>query len=124
MLFSRKRLTDSEYVEQLRKSLGKELWLRRFNIAMGLVFLLFASFMIEKFFGMLMNLAGPGQLNAIAGWFAASVGLGTVAGFMLSKALHLLAGSVISSRSDRLVVDLWDALEQQLKESADSKSRE
>lgn len=116
MLFPRKQLTDPEYVEQLRKSLRKEPWLRRFNIAMGLVFLVFAGIMIEQFFGMLMNLAGPGQQNAIAGWFAASVVLGTVAGFMLSKSLYSLFGSMVSSRSDRLVVDLWDALEQQLKE--------
>ncbi len=121
MLFPRKQLTDPEYVEQLRKSLRKEPWLRRFNVVMGLVFLVFAGFMIEQFFGLLMNLAGPGQQNAVAGWFAVCVAMGTFAGFMLSKALHLLIGSVVSSRSDRLVVDLWDAVEQQLKESSDSR---
>ncbi len=123
MLFHRKQLADSEYVEQLRKSFSKEPWLRRFNVVMGLVFLVFAGFMIEQFFGLLMNLAGPGQQNAVAGLFAASVVLGAVAGFMLSKALHLLLGSMVSLRSERLVVDLWDALEQHLKEEVGRNKR-
>ncbi len=120
MRFSRKRLTDTEYVERLRKSFRQEPWLRRFNVVMGLALLVIAGYMIELFFGVLLRLAGPAQQNAVAGWFAASVALGTVAGLTLSKALYLLMGSTIISRSDRLVVDLWDALDDHLREPDES----
>lgn len=122
MRMFRKPTTDAEFVEQLRKGLRMERWTRRLHAVVGLSMLMLCLLMIEQFVQLLLNIGGPAQQNAALGLFGASVALGLIAGFWLSKAVQSIVRPLFSQRSERMLVDLWDAMADHLKECPAARS--
>jgi len=120
----RKPVSDAEYIEQLRKKLRVERWMRLFHAAIGLAILLLGAKLIQLVLQVLMNFGGPAQQNVVIGVFSAAAVMGLCAGLMLSKAAQSFAFTLFESRSDRMLVELWDALAAHLKECRPADSLE
>lgn len=103
-------ITDAEHIERVRRTLAKAPWFRAFHLTMGLVWLGLAIFFIQQFWQILANIAGQAQQNPVFALFFSSVALGLVAGQIVWQSIHIVVGSNILSRSDRMVVELWDIL--------------
>jgi hypothetical protein len=112
----RERLSDADYVEQLRKDLRRDKWIRGMHAGIGMLTLVFCIWMIQALIDVLMGVGGPGQQNMALGVFGVAAALGFTAGFWLFQAAHSIARSFFQPRSDRMVVELWDALANHLRE--------
>jgi hypothetical protein len=106
----RKRLTDEEYIERVRKQLRIGPWIRFFCLigAAGLAILLVK--MTQVILNNLLNLAPAGQQNNMIGAFAAAASLGMVVGLFATQVIHHLAMSLSQFRTEQLLIECWDKL--------------
>lgn len=112
-----RRLTDSEYVERLRKQLRAAGWLRYVLAASGLAVIIVAVLLIDSFVNLINNPAAPfAQRNAVNIVFATTVIFGAFIGLMLGSMMHRVLMLFVGFRQEKLLVDCWDALNQLLAE--------
>jgi hypothetical protein len=112
-----RRLTDSEYVERLRKQLRAAGWLRYVHAASGLAVIIVAAWSIDTFFNLINNPAAPfAQRNVVNIVFATAVIFGAFIGLMLGSMMHRVLMSFFGLRQERLLIDCWDALNRLLAE--------
>lgn len=117
LLIWRKRLTDAEYVERIRKNLRRARWARYFSAAVAVGAALFVLWMIDTFMKMLANPPLPAlQQNLVFGVFALAVFFGLVVGFYLVSVVETAMRAIVEDRTNQLLVDCWDALDRLLSE--------
>lgn len=113
----RKRLTDTEYVERIRKQLRVVRWLRYLWAVIGLTAIVMLIWGIQVIFNVLNNPAVPiGQRNPANVVFALATIFGVSFGFWFGNMLHSVAMAFLGLRQERLLVNCWDALNQLLAE--------
>ena len=111
----RRRLSDAEYVEQVRKNLQRMRWGRYLLGVSGLGVIVVSCLAIQAFLDLLVGF-GAGQQQLIAGAIVAAVIVGLGIGFSLMSFIHSVATMVFLTRRDQLLVDCWDALDRLLTE--------
>ncbi len=113
----RKRLSDAEYVERIRKNLRRSRWARYFSAAAAVAMVLLALVMIDAFMKILANPPLPAlQQNLVFGVFSLAVIVGLVVGFYLVSVVETAMRAIVEERTSRLLVDCWDALDRLLTE--------
>jgi hypothetical protein len=105
-----KKLTDAEYLENIRKTLQLNTWLRFLYVAVAIGFALMAAKFIEIMIDMLLNFAPAGQANNVLAVFAGAAGCGLVAGVFLTQVALAAIHSLARYRSERLLIECWDRL--------------
>jgi disulfide bond formation protein DsbB len=111
MRFWPKSLSDEEYIERVRKQLRFGKWQRLiyFVCAVGFAIILIRA--TQGIIDNIINLAPAGQQNNVIGALAASASVGLMLGIFTSQVLHALGMSLHRFRTEQLLVDCWDRLE-------------
>lgn len=108
----RKKLSDAEFVDKIRRSHRLARWYRYLMAVVGIGWVMMAGFMINVFLGLLQGQGGPAaQQNLVLLAFFTSIFAGATVGFSLTGVLHNSLMLLVEQRKDRLLVACWDALQ-------------
>jgi hypothetical protein len=106
----RKRLTDAEYIERVRKNLRMQRWLRVICGVIGIGVVCILALAIQFFVDFLWQWGGQ-QAGPIVVFLAAML-FGFNVGWMFMGFLHGAIMMIVESRRDRMLVECWDLLQQ------------
>lgn len=106
----RKRLTDEEYIERIRKQLRIGPWMRAIYLVIAAMFAVLIIKVTQSVLDVLLNLAPVGQQNNMMAAFAAAASIGLVVGLFANQLIHGLAMSLSQFRTEQLLVECWDKL--------------
>lgn len=110
----RKRLTDAEYIERVRKNLRVYRWLRVLYGVVGIGVVCILAFVIQSLVDFLWQWGGQ-QAGPIVVFFGAML-FGFNVGWMFTGFLHGAFLMIAESRRDRMLVECWDLLYQLIAE--------
>jgi hypothetical protein len=110
----RKRLTDAEYIERVRKNLRVHRWLRIVYGVIGIGIVCILALAIQFFVDFLWQWGGQ-QAGPIV-VFLGAILFGFNVGWMFMGFLHGAVMMIAESRHDRLLVECWDLLQQLIAE--------
>jgi hypothetical protein len=116
----RDKLTDAEYIEQVRKKLRVPRWLRYLFTAIGIAGIVVSGCAVAAFFKILGNFAAAAgvQPNLVFGTFFLSCLFGYLVGQWFHGAIHHIAQTWCEPRKDQLLVNCWDAMNHLLDEAS------
>ncbi len=113
----RKRLTDEEYVEQLRKGLRVQRWLRYIHAAVGLLMIGLCLWAIPLFISILTTPGTPATRQSLIYMMFVLAGvLGLTVGFWFTQVAASIAAILFEHRKDKMLVECWDSLNELLAE--------
>jgi hypothetical protein len=109
----RKKLSDTEFVDKIRRSLRLSRWFRHYQGLLGIGVVAMSFLAIRALMNLLKGQGVPvGQQNQALFVFALAAMAGLGIGFWFSSVLHTTVMLFVEQRKDRLLVACWDALQQ------------
>ncbi|MEX2093821.1 MAG: hypothetical protein WD971_14140 [Pirellulales bacterium] len=110
----RKRLTDAEYVERVRRNLRIYRWLRVLYGVAGIGVVCGLALIIQSLIGFLWEWGGQ-QAGPIV-VFIGAILFGFNVGWIFTGFVHGAFLMIFESRRDRMLVECWDLLQQLIAE--------
>lgn len=113
----RKRLTDAEYIEHVRKQLRLYRWVRVLYGLIGIGTVIICIWIIRVILDMIVQVGvAPAQQPILLGAVSIAIFVGFNVGWMIYGAIHGSMMMIVDSRRDRLLVECWDLLHQLIAE--------